>query len=68
MSLLVARTGFLLQRRCPGLLLRVAVSMTQREESSGVPSGLISAVLVTAFSLILVSCRGYIQCASRCIY
>jgi hypothetical protein len=61
MSLLVACTGFLLQRRCPGLLLRVAVSMKQPEESSGAPSGLIFAALVTVFSLILVSCRGYIH-------
>jgi hypothetical protein len=61
MSLLVACTSFFLQRRCPGLLLRVPVSMKQSEESSGAPSGLISAALITAFSLILVSCRGYIH-------
>jgi hypothetical protein len=35
--------------------------MRQREESRGFPSGLTSAALVTAFSLILISCRGYIH-------
>src|SRR5258708_602451 len=61
MSLFVACSSLLLQRPCPGLLLPVAVSMKQREESRGVPAGRTCAAWVTAFSLILISCRGYIH-------
>ena len=53
--------AFFLSRHCPGLLLQVAASMKQRKESRGFPPGWTRAALVTAFSLILVSCRGYIH-------
>jgi hypothetical protein len=43
------------------LLLRVAASMKQRKKSRGFPPGWTRAASVTAFSLILVSCRGYIH-------
>lgn len=61
MSLFVACGSLLLRRHCPGLLLRVAVSMKQREESRGFPPRRTYAAWLAACSLILASCRSYVH-------